>query len=155
MSRYLKLARRAAAREEHHESNEKPKQKEASVPQPANYPRAPARELSELEEKPDPPAPNRDKSDRSDKSPDYQSVLEVLQKPPDWLRDSYLAGYRCGTITLFALSGGVAAALKRSPYKWTERLMPLVKQALESGVPAYGPAPGSKSGFKSGADGGR
>ena len=152
MSRYLKLARRAAAQEEHHKSNEKPKQKEAPAPQPANYVRASASDSSELEEKPGPPVPNRDKSDRSDKSPDYLAVLEVIQKPPCWLRDSYLAGYRRGTITLFALSGGVAAALGRSPYEWTKRLMPLVKQALESGVPTYDPAPGSNSSYKNGAE---
>ena len=70
-----------------------------------------------------------DKSDISDQSSDYRAVLEVFRDPPYWLRDSYMAGYRNGTVTLFALSAAVAAALGRSPYGCTEGLMPLVQQA--------------------------
>ena len=75
--------------------------------------------------------PNRDTSDISHQSPDYRAVLGVFQDPPYWLRNSYMAGYERGTVTLFALSAGVAAALGRSPYQWTERLMPLIRQALK------------------------
>ena len=134
MSTYLKLARRAAARAEHQKTNAKPKQKEAPAPQPANHACAPACVPSEPEEKPDPPVPKRDQSDISDQSPDYRVVVKMLEAPPYWLRDSYMSGYRKGTIILHVLSAAVAATLGRSAYKWTERLTPLVEQALKKEV---------------------
>jgi len=75
--------------------------------------------------------PNRDQSDQSDQSPDYGAVLDVFRDPPYWLKDSYMAGYRCGTVTLPTLSAAVAAALGRSPYEWAQRLVPLVKRAMQ------------------------
>ena len=72
-----------------------------------------------------------DKSDISDQSSDYRAVVEVLRDPPYWLRYSYLAGYRRGTLSLHALSAAVAAALERPPYVWAERLKPVVDQVLK------------------------
>ena len=55
----------------------------------------------------------------------------MLRNPPYWLRDSYMAGYRRGTLSLHALSAAVAAALRRSPYAWAEQLKPVVEQVLK------------------------
>jgi len=89
--------------------------------------REPCEELDSL-------VPKRDQNDISDQSPDYRAVVKVLETPPYWLRDSYMSGYRKGTVTLHVLSAAVAAALGRSPYEWTERLTPLVEQALKKEV---------------------
>jgi len=79
-------------------------------------------------------------------------VLDVFRDPPYWLRDSYMAGCRNGTVTLFALSAAVAAALGRSPYGCTEGLIPLAQQALKSKVlKPCDRAPASNVGFKGGA----
>jgi hypothetical protein len=77
----------------------------------------------------------------------------VLRDPPYWLRDSYLAGHLRGTLSLHAVSAAVAAALGRSPYGWTERLIPLVRQVLGSKDLPCDRAPDSKLGFESGAKG--
>ena len=148
VSRYLELARQAATREGPDRTDEGPKEEEAAALRPLDKPRALVREPSGPEEEPDSRVPNRD---RNDQSSDYQAVLKVLRDPPYWLRGSYMVGYRNGTVTLFALSAAVAAALGRSPYGWTERLMPLVRQALGSEVLPRDRAPVSTLGSKSGA----
>jgi len=90
-----------------------------------------AHEPDESYEEPNSSLAVRDKSDKSDQSSDYRAVVEVLRDPPYWLRDSYLVGYRRGTLSLHALSAAVAAALGRSPYGWAERLMSVVEQTLK------------------------
>jgi hypothetical protein len=79
--------------------------------------------------------------------------LEVLKNPPYWLRDSFLIGYRRGTITLFMLSAGVAAALGRLPNQWTKRLVPLVEQALKRKARSCNGASVSNLSLKVGANG--
>src|SRR5215212_8891164 len=113
MGGYLDLARRAATREEHHETAESQTLAHESY------------------EEPNPPVTERDKSDISDQSSDYRAVVQVLRDPPYWLRDSYMAGYRRGTLSLHALSAAVAAALGRPPYVWAERLKPVVDQVFK------------------------
>ena len=128
MSKYLQLARRAATREECHETAEGQTPKGGVVYPPIGQSPTLAHEsYAEANS----PVTQRDKSDISDQSPDYRAVVDVLRNPPYWLRDSYMAGYRRGTLSLYALSGAVAAALRRSPYEWTERLKPIVEQVLK------------------------
>src|SRR5215212_2963839 len=113
MGGYLDLARRAATREEHHETAESQTLAHESY------------------EEPNPPVTERDKSDISDQSSDCRAVVEVLRDPPYWLKDSYMAGYRRGTLSLHSVSAAMAAALGRSPYAWAERLKPVVEQVLK------------------------
>ena len=110
MGGYLDLARRAATREERHETAESQIPRRGSVYPPISERLTLAHESYE---EPDPPVTERDISDQSS---DYRAVVEVLRDPPYWLRDSYLAGYLRGTLSLHALSAAVAAALGRSPY---------------------------------------
>ena len=120
MGRYLELARQAARREEHGEiaESQKTRKGDAAYP-PMDQSSAFAHELDESYEEPNPPLAERDKSDISDQSSDYRAVVKVLRDPPYWLRDSYLAGYRRGTLSLLTLSAAVAAALGRSPHACT------------------------------------
>jgi hypothetical protein len=151
VSRYLELARQAATREGLVDrTGECPKKEEATALRSLDKSRSLVREASGPEEEPYSRVPNRN---RNDQSPDYQAVLKVLREPPYWLRGSYMVGYRNGTVTLFALSAAVAAALGRSPYGWTERLMPLVRQALGSKALSRDRASNSNVGFESGAKG--
>jgi len=129
---YLDLARQAARREEHGEIAESQTTRKGG----AAYPpigRSPAfaHEPDESCEEPNSPITERDKSDKSDQSSDHRAVVEVLRDPPYWLRDSYMAGYRSGTVSIHALSAAVAAALGRSPHAWTERLKPVVEEVLK------------------------
>ena len=128
MGGYLDLVRRAATREERHETAEGQTRKGGDVYPPIGQSPALAHESYEEANS---PVTERDESDISDQSPDYRAVVEVLRNPPYWLRDSYLAGYRRGTLSLHSLSAAVAAALRRSPYEWTERLKPVIEQALK------------------------
>ena len=130
MSRYLDIARRTTTREGHYETEkvETPKQRLAFPAR--DEPRTSDHDPNESYERPNTPMPEGDKSDESDKSPSYQAVLEIFRDPPYWLKGSYMTGYQRGTVTLFTLSAAVAAALGRSPYHWTEWLMPLVERAL-------------------------
>jgi hypothetical protein len=48
---------------------------------------------------------------------------------------------RRGILSFHALSAAVAAALGRSPYEWTERLEPVVEQALKKQHEAQQEAP--------------
>jgi len=150
VSRYLELARQAATREGLDRTGGGPKEEEAAALRPLYKPRAFVREASGPEEEPYSRVPS---CDRNDQSSDYQAVLKVLRDPPYWLRGSYMVGYRNGTVTLFALSAAVAAALGRSPYGWTERLMPLVRQALASKDLPRDRAPDCNLAFESGAKG--
>jgi hypothetical protein len=147
---YLDLARQAARQEEGYEIAESQIPRRGSVYPPITEGLTLAHESYE---EPNPPVTERDESDMSDQSSDYRAVVEVLRDPPYWLRDSYLAGYLRGTLSLHALSAAVAAALGRSPYGWTERLMPLVRQALGSKELPCDRAPDSNLGFESGAKG--
>ena len=131
MGGYLDLVRRAATREERHETAEDQTRKVGDVYPPIGQSPTLAHESYESYEEPNSSVTQRDKSDISDQSPDYRAVVDVLRNPPYWLRDSYMAGYRRGTLSLYALSGAVAAALRRSPYEWTERLKPIVEQVLK------------------------
>jgi len=90
-----------------------------------------AHEPDESYEEPNSSLAVRDKSDKSDQGSDYRAVVEVLRDPPYWLRDSYMVGYRRGTLNLHALSAAVAAALGRAPHTWAERLKPVVDQVLK------------------------
>ena len=129
MSKYLELARRAATREECREIAESQIPSRGSIYPPISERLTLAHESYE---EPNSRVTERDKSDISDQSSDYRAVVEVLRDPPYWLRDSYLAGYRRGTLSLHALSAAVAAALGRSPYGWAERLMSVVEHALRN-----------------------
>jgi hypothetical protein len=150
VSRYLELARQATSREGPDRTGEGLKEEEAAALRPLDKPRTLVCEASGPEEEPYSRVPNRD---RNDQSPDYQAVLKVLRDPPYWLRGSCMVGYRNGTVTLFALSAAVAAALGRSPYVWTERLIPLVRRALGSKDLPHDRAPASTLGFESAAKG--
>jgi hypothetical protein len=150
VSRYLELARQAASREGPERTSKGPKEERAAALRLLDKPRALVREASGPEEEPYSRVPSRD---RNDQSSDYQAVFKVLRDPPYWLRGFYMVGYRNGTVTLFVLSAAVAAALGRSLYGWTERLMPLVRQALKSKVLPHDRALVSNLGFKSGAKG--
>jgi hypothetical protein len=57
-------------------------------------------------------------------------VKEILKNPPDWLEQSYLAGYLAGTISSRTLTWAVTAALGYSPYEWNERLQPEVEAVI-------------------------
>jgi hypothetical protein len=57
-------------------------------------------------------------------------VAEILESPPVWLEQSYLAGYLAGTVSLRMLTWAVTAALGHSPYEWNERLQPEVEAAV-------------------------
>jgi hypothetical protein len=117
---YLELARQAAAaQEECSEIAESQARKVDSAYPPIGRSQAFAHEPDESYGEPNPPVKERDKSDISDQSSDYRAVVEVLRNPPYWLRDSYLAGYRRGTLSLHALSAAVAATLGRSPHACT------------------------------------
>jgi hypothetical protein len=132
MGRYLELARQAAAaQEECSEIAESQARKVDSAYPPIGQSPAFTHEPDESCAEPDSPFAPRDKSDISDQSSDYRAVVEVLRDPPYWLRDSYMVGYRRGTLSLHALSAAVAAALRRSPYVWAERLKPVVEQVLK------------------------
>ena len=58
------------------------------------------------------------------------SAAQILENPPDWLEQSYLAGYLAGTVSLKLLTWAVTAALGHSPYQWNERLQPEVEAAV-------------------------
>ena len=58
------------------------------------------------------------------------AVAAILENPPDWLKQSYLAGYLAGNISLTTLTWVVTAALGYSPYEWNERLQPEVEAAV-------------------------
>ena len=131
MGRYLRLARQAARREERPEIAESQTRKGDAVYPPMDQSPAIAHEPDESYEEPNPPVTERDESDISDQSSDYRAVVEVLRDPPYWLRDSYMAGYRRGTLSLHSVSAAVAAALGRSPYAWVERLKPIVEEVLK------------------------
>jgi hypothetical protein len=53
--------------------------------------------------------------------PPTPTVAEVLENPPHWLR-SYLRGFWDGGVSLYVLSGAVAAAMGLSPHQWAEEL---------------------------------
>ena len=136
MSKYLELARRAATREERPETagSQTPKGGTAYPPISQSTTTL-AHEPDESCEEPNSPVRRRDKSDKSDisdQSSDYRAVVEVLRDPPYWLRDSYMAGYRRGTLSLHALSAAVAAALGRSPHAWAKWLKPVVEDVLKN-----------------------
>jgi hypothetical protein len=57
-------------------------------------------------------------------------VAKILEEPPDWLEQSYLAGYLAGTVSLRTLTWAVTAALGHSPYAWNEKLQPEVEAAV-------------------------
>jgi hypothetical protein len=57
-------------------------------------------------------------------------VAKILENPPVWLEQSYLAGYLAGNVSLKVLTGAVTAALGHSPYEWGERLQPEVEAAV-------------------------
>jgi hypothetical protein len=59
------------------------------------------------------------------------TVAEVLENPPYWLR-TYLLGFWRGSVSLYVLSGAVAAAMGLSPHQWAEELM----AEVEVSVPA-------------------
>jgi hypothetical protein len=59
------------------------------------------------------------------------TVAEVLENPPYWLV-SYLRGFWRGSVSLYVLSGAVAAAMGLSPHQWAEELM----VEVEVSVPA-------------------
>jgi hypothetical protein len=63
--------------------------------------------------------------------PTTPTVAEVLENPPYWLR-SYLRGFWCGSVSLYVLSGAVAAAMGLSPHQWAEEFM----VEVEVSVPA-------------------
>jgi len=128
---YLELARRAATREERREIAESRICKGGSAYPSIGQSPAFAHEPDKSYEEPNSPVTERDKSDISDQSSDYRAVVEVLRDPPYWLRDSYMVGYRRGTLNLHALSAAVAAALGRAPHTWAERLKPVVDQVLK------------------------
>ena len=128
MGGYLELARRAATREERYEIAESQIPSRGSIYPPITESLTLAHESYE---EPNPPVTERDKSDISDQSSDCRAVVEVLRDPPYWLKDSYMAGYRRGTLSLHSVSAAVAAALGRSPYAWVERLKPVVEQVLK------------------------
>ena len=151
MGGYLELARKAATREERPETAESQTPKGGIAYPPISQ--STTTLAHESCEEPNSPVRRRDKSDISDQSSDYRAVVEVLRDPPYWLRDAYMAGYRRGTVSLHALSAAVAAALGRSPYVWTERLMPLVRQALGSKDLPRDRTPDSTLGFESAAKG--
>jgi hypothetical protein len=56
-------------------------------------------------------------------------VASVLEDPPCWLR-SYIRGYRRGNVSLYVLSGAVAAAMGCSPHKMASELLPAVEVCL-------------------------
>ena len=119
MGGYLDLARQAARQEEGYEIAESQIPRRGSVYPPISEGLTLAHKLDDSYKEPDAPAKERDESDISDQSSDYRAVVEVLRDPPYWLRDSYLAGYRRGTLSLLTLSAAVAAALGRSPHACT------------------------------------
>ena len=132
MGHYLELARQAARREEHGEIAESQKNRKGDATYlPIDQSPAFAHEPDESYEEPNSSLAVRDKSDKSDQGSDYRAVVEVLRDPPYWLRDSYMVGYRRGTLNLHALSAAVAAALGRAPHTWAERLKPVVDQVLK------------------------
>jgi hypothetical protein len=58
------------------------------------------------------------------------TVAEILEKPPVWLEQSYLAGYLAGNVSPRTLTWAVTSALGYSPYEWKERLQPEVEAAV-------------------------
>jgi hypothetical protein len=131
VSKYLELARRAATREERRETAGSQIPSRGSVYPPISESPTLAHKMDDSYREPDDPARERDKSDISDQSSDHRAVVEVLRDPPYWLRDSYMVGYRRGTLSLHALSAAVAAALGRSPHAWAKRLKPVVDQVFK------------------------
>jgi hypothetical protein len=69
--------------------------------------------------------------------PATPTVAQVLKNPPYWL-ESYLRGFWHGSVSLYVLSGAVAAAMGLPPYQWAEELMPKVELL----VPAPSEQPG-------------
>ncbi len=68
------------------------------------------------------------------KLPPEKTVKEVLEKPPYWIRETYLPAYRRGRVYLDVLAGAVAAAMGRSPYEWADKLAPEVGRAVAARV---------------------
>jgi hypothetical protein len=58
------------------------------------------------------------------------AVTEILENPPVWLKESYLAGYLAGNVSPRTLTWAVTAALGHSPYAWNERLQAEVEAAV-------------------------
>jgi hypothetical protein len=61
--------------------------------------------------------------------PPTLTVAEVLENPPYWLR-SYVRGFRRGSVSLYMLSGAVAAAMGLSPHQWAKEIMPEVEVSV-------------------------
>ncbi len=69
MSKYLDLARQVVSREEHHKTDEDPRQEDARASQPTDQTQTTDSDLDEPYKKPASPIQERDKSDISDQSP--------------------------------------------------------------------------------------
>lgn len=64
-------------------------------------------------------------------STERERVRKVLETPPNWLRDTNLAGYQEGRWDAKLVSVGVASALGMTPHEDGPRIQPLVEAALK------------------------
>ena len=75
--------------------------------------------------------------DESDSGPweqvggEYSSIRSVLESPPEWMRNTYLKGFREGKWDARLVANAVATALQMSPHEDGPRIRPLVEAALE------------------------
>jgi hypothetical protein len=72
-----------------------------------------------------------DGHDREKGGGEFSRVRSVLERPPDWMRDTYLKGYHEGRWDAGLVANAVAEALQMSPHDDGPRIRPLVETALE------------------------
>jgi hypothetical protein len=61
---------------------------------------------------------------------EFRRVKSVLERPPDWMKDTYLKGYQERKWDAGLVANAVAAALQMSPHEDGPRIRPIVEAAL-------------------------
>ena len=68
---------------------------------------------------------------QAQESGEYGRIRSVLESPPEWMRNTYLKGFREGKWDARLVANAVATALQMSPHEDGPRIRPLVEAALE------------------------
>ena len=62
---------------------------------------------------------------------EFECVRSVLESPPDWMKNTYLKGFREGRWDARLVANAVAIVLQMSPHDDGPRIRPIVEDALE------------------------
>jgi DNA-binding transcriptional ArsR family regulator len=69
--------------------------------------------------------------DEGEEGGEFTRVRSVLEYPPDWMKDTYLKGYKERKWDAGLVANAVAAALQMSPHEDGPRIRPIVEAALQ------------------------